>query len=228
DGDTVPGIVGYEMDRSWPEYPAPPGANRTLLSHSPFTVPYNGQPDYANSSIYQAPSGAWVFASGTLGWSWGLDNYFHTNADPRIQRTTANLLDAFIHGAPVVDHLKVSAAATVTAGQPFNVTVTAQNAQGNTVPSYSGTVHFTSSDTSSGVVLPPDATLTNGTGTFSVTLVKAGAQTVTATDKATATITGQVSVNVGGSGAATFGITGPSNAVSGQALNITVTAKDAQ
>src|SRR5438309_5481367 len=182
DGDSVPALVGYEADRWFSQYPQPNAVSGTytLLSNSPF-----GSSDHANSSIYQAPSGAWVFASGTMNWSRGLGD-FHSPPDPRIQRTTANLLDAFVHGAPVVDHLSVSAAATVTAGQPFSVTVTAQNAQGNTVPSYSGTVHFTSSDTSSGVVLPPDATLTNGTGTFSVTLVKAGAQTVTATDEATA------------------------------------------
>ncbi|TMF72427.1 MAG: hypothetical protein E6I18_17025, partial [Chloroflexi bacterium] len=135
DGDTVPGIVGYEMDRFMSEYPAPPGTNRTLLSHSPFTNALQ-LPDYANSSIYQAPSGAWVFGSGTLSWNWGLDDYYHNATDPRIQRTTANLLDAFINGAPVVDHFAVTGPASGTAGQAFNVTVSAVNAQGNAVTSY--------------------------------------------------------------------------------------------
>jgi N,N-dimethylformamidase beta subunit-like protein len=224
DGDVVPGIVGYEMDRFMSNYPAPPGTNRTLLSHSPFVV--FGQSDYANSSIYQAPSGAWVFATGTLSWNWGLDNFYYNVADARIQRTTANLLDAFVNGAPTVDHLAVSGPASATAGQSFNVTVSAVNAQGNTVPSYSGRVHFTSSDTSSGVVLPADATLTNGTGSFPVTLTKAGAQTVTATDTASVTITGRASIAIGPAAAANLGLVAPTSAKATQPFNVTVTLTD--
>src|SRR5438132_479455 len=160
DGDTVPGIVGYEMDRFMSEYPAPPGTNRTLLSHSPFTNALQ-LPDYANSSIYQAPSGAWVFGSGTLSWNWGLDDYYHNATDPRIQRTTANLLDAFINGAPVVDHFAVTGPASGTAGQAFNVAT-----------GYRGTVHFTSSDALA--TLPTNYTFSAadaGVHQFSVTLV---------------------------------------------------------
>ena len=95
DGDTVRGIVGYEMDRYWSEFPAPVATSRTLLGQSPYTTG-NGLPDVANSSIYQAPSGAWVFAAGTISWSWGLDNFNgHAFADARIQQTTANILNAF-------------------------------------------------------------------------------------------------------------------------------------
>lgn len=55
----------------------------------------------AQSAIYHAPSGACVFNAGTMSWSWGLDtpNQFFASidyADSRIQKTTANLLDAFI------------------------------------------------------------------------------------------------------------------------------------
>jgi hypothetical protein len=71
----------------------------TLLSSSSF--PASNTTDFANSSVYQAPSGAWVFAAGTIGWSYGLDNYSGANAvDPRIQQTTANVLNAFLNGAP--------------------------------------------------------------------------------------------------------------------------------
>src|SRR5438094_790099 len=167
DGDTVPGIVGYEMYRDMSNYPAPNTTNRTLLSHSPYTDT-SGLADYASSSIYQAPSGAWVFAAGTMSWSWGLDNYSTgIQPDARIQQTTANLLNAFLFGAPTLHALKLTAPASAITGQPFTVSVTAENARGNPVTSYSGTVHFSSSDTSSGVVLPPDSTLTTGQGTFS-------------------------------------------------------------
>src|SRR2546428_958950 len=65
DGDVVRGIVGYESDAYMPDYPPPNSTNQTLLSRSPFTDPSTGALSYRHSSIYQAPSGAWVFASGT-------------------------------------------------------------------------------------------------------------------------------------------------------------------
>src|SRR5262249_2775525 len=71
---------------------------------------------------------------------------------------------------------------TITAGGSTTVTVTAYDAYGNVATGYGGTVHFTSSDGQA--VLPADATLTNGTGTFSVTLKTAGSQTVIVTDTA--------------------------------------------
>src|SRR5207245_7005226 len=63
DGDVVPGIVGYEVDSFLASYPPPNSANQTLLSQSPVTDT-GGVAGYSNSSIYQAPSGAWVFAAG--------------------------------------------------------------------------------------------------------------------------------------------------------------------
>src|SRR6266550_1606995 len=225
DSDSVPGIVGYAMDRYMANYAGPNATSRTILAESPFTDG-GGTPDRAETSLYQAPSGAWVFASGTSSWNWGLDNLDHAIADPRIQRTTTNLLNAFLFGAPIVDHLRVTAPATAIAGDPVSVTVVAENVQGTPVTSYSGTVHWTSSDTSSGVVLPADATLTGGQGTFQVTLTKAGAQTVTATDTQTATLTGQASLTVRAAAAASLTLAAPSSVTMNQAFNVTVTAKD--
>lgn len=74
----------------------------------------------------------------------------------------------------------VTAPATATAGTAVNITVTAKDPFGNTATSYSGTVHFTSSDGSAS--LPANSTLTAGAGTFSVTFNTTGNQTVTATD----------------------------------------------
>ncbi len=98
DGDHIPGLVGYEADtlfadNLFPDYPQPISDNYTLLSASPFTA-YDGQQVTANSSIYQAPSGAWVFATGTMSWSWGLNR--EGLVSPAIQITTANILDHFI------------------------------------------------------------------------------------------------------------------------------------
>ena len=110
DGDVVAGIVGYETDRLTTDYPPPNTTNQVLLSHSAYTNT-DGLPDYANSSIYQAPSGAWVFASGTMSWSWALDNYGQGVAtDARIQGATANLLNAFAPSPPPAVHdLKLAA-----------------------------------------------------------------------------------------------------------------------
>jgi hypothetical protein len=93
DGQTVPGIVGNEVDSLDPAYPGPAALSYVTLSSSPLGGP--GRP--AESSVYQAPSGAWVFAAGTLGWSLGLDG---PTADARLQRATANVLDRFVGTPP--------------------------------------------------------------------------------------------------------------------------------
>ena len=104
DGDSIPGIVGYECDKQQPDYPSPaavPGTH-VRLSDSPFTTSTTS-PDGANQAgtehgnavVYQAASGAWVFNAGSIEWSWGLYNHGPRNsADPRIQRMTANILNA--------------------------------------------------------------------------------------------------------------------------------------
>src|ERR1700719_1312402 len=71
---------------------------------------------------------------------------------------------------------------------PFSFTVLALDASNNTVASYSGTVHFTSSDAQA--MLPADSTLANGTKSLSVTLESVGSQTIMATDTVTTAITG--------------------------------------
>src|SRR5205823_5393542 len=200
DGDAVPGIVGYEMDKFMPGYPAPNAISRTLLSQSPFTDA-GGNPDISNSSLYQAPSGAWVFAAGTMACvvlppdstlinGQGTCSVTLARAGPETLTAAdaANRLSASVNqtvSAAPAGKLALSAAtATPTAGSSFSFTVTAQDAFGNTDAGYAGTVHFSSSDTSAGVILPPDSTLTSGQGTFSATLINAGAQTLTASDAA--------------------------------------------
>jgi len=120
---------------------------------------------------------------------------------------------------------------SVTAGGAQTLTVTAQDASGNTVTGYRGTVHFTSSDGQA--VLPADYTFTStdaGTHTFSsgVTLKTAGSQTVTATDTVTSSITGsQSGIAVSAAAADHFSLSGPSSVASGAAFDLTVTVLDA-
>jgi hypothetical protein len=84
--------------------------------------------------------------------------------------------------AATATHFAISAPASATAGSAFGITVTALDPFNNVATGYTGTVHFGSSDGNAS--LPGDATLTGGTGSFSVTLRSAGAQTLTATDTA--------------------------------------------
>ena len=95
-------------------------------------------------------------------------------------------------------HFTVTAPTPDTAGVPFSVTVTAFDANNNVATGYTGTVKFGSSD--GAAVLPPNSSLTNGVGGFSVTLNTQGNQSVTATDTANALLTGTVTVNVLASG----------------------------
>jgi hypothetical protein len=116
-------------------------------------------------------------------------------------RAEAKAVSVVIDGVAVLQHAGVTfipgaAAALVVsgpsgpqaAGAAFTVTVTARDAFGNLATGYAGTVHLTSSD--GAAILGADSTLTGGVGTFGVTLRTAGAQTVAATDTASAAVTG--------------------------------------
>src|SRR5262249_36970910 len=74
--------------------------SQTLVSNSPVNS-VHGWTDVSNASIYQAPSGAWVFAAATHQWSWGLTDvpYHFYSPDTRIQRTTQNILDRFVQSS---------------------------------------------------------------------------------------------------------------------------------
>ncbi|OII61549.1 phosphoribosylamine--glycine ligase [Streptomyces sp. CC53] len=90
EGDALPGLVAGEADRYFPRTPLPDHQCRILLAHSPYRDG-GGALRHQETSLYRAPSGALVFASGTLGWSPALDRPGHVDA--RVQRATANLLD---------------------------------------------------------------------------------------------------------------------------------------
>ena len=122
-------------------------------------------------------------------------------------------------------HFSVDAVPTATVGAAFSFVVTALDGSNNTVNSYTGTVHFTSSD--GNAVLPKNSRLRNGVGNFSATLETSGSQTISATDTLTASITG-TAIAVLVSGPAThFVVTSPTNATAGMAFSFTVSARDA-
>jgi hypothetical protein len=112
------------------------------------------------------------------------------------------------------------------AGELHDIVVTAKDAFGNTVSSYTGTARLTSSDSQ---FTPVEAAFADGKHTFSVALKTAGSQSLTATDKATSSITGMLgNITVTPDVAATLLVAGyPTPAVAGEPHSITVTAKDA-
>jgi hypothetical protein len=91
-------------------------------------------------------------------------------------------------------HLSLSGPANSQARATFKLTVSALDAANNVSAAYSGTVHFTSSD--SQAKLPVDSTLAAGTAQFSATMESSGTQTLTATDTASASINGSSSISV--------------------------------
>ncbi|MET7639394.1 N,N-dimethylformamidase beta subunit family domain-containing protein [Streptomyces sp. NPDC005438] len=93
EGTELPQLVAGEADRYFPRTSLPEHDERLLLAHSPYQD-VRGTRRHQETSLYQAPSGALVFASGTFAWSPTLDRPGHV--DDRVQRVTANLIDHII------------------------------------------------------------------------------------------------------------------------------------
>jgi hypothetical protein len=94
-GDALRGLLGYEVDSMSGDGPA--GIVR--LAHSPFVD--QGRTRYADMTIYTAASGALVFATGSMQWNWGLDDYnvpeWHTpRTNPAAQQITRNVLNRML------------------------------------------------------------------------------------------------------------------------------------
>jgi len=123
-------------------------------------------------------------------------------------------------------HFSIAAPATATAGTAISLSVNALDASNNVTASYSGTVHFTSTDAQATV--PANSTLTNGTGMFSATLNTLGNQTITATDTTAASVTGNSSaISVGSAAPTHFSVKALRAANPGTSLSFSVTALDA-
>lgn len=68
-GSTYNGLVGVEIDRAYPIAGTP--ADLQVVAHSPVQCGSVG-PTYSDMTYYTAPSGAGVFASGSMNWAVGL------------------------------------------------------------------------------------------------------------------------------------------------------------
>lgn len=132
-----------------------------------------------------------------------------------------------VRPGPAVSFSVTGFSATPTAGAAGNVTVTARDLYGKVATGYTGTVHLSSSD---GIaVLDADSTLTDGVGTFAVTLKTAGSQSITATDTLSGSITGSQSGIVVGASTlyrAAFTTAPRATATAAQPLNPVIEAQD--
>ena len=100
DGDSIPGLVGYEYDRQYDG--GTPGA-ATVLARSPL-VDIFGRPGTSEAVYYRAPSGALVFGAGSIYFARALDDFstgpYRGQRDPRVERLVANLFKDAL-GIPV-------------------------------------------------------------------------------------------------------------------------------
>ena len=104
-GNAIPGLLGYEVDGINRARMIPQNSSRdevihlTTLFETP-VVDRQNKPLLCHGTIYRARSGANVFASGTMQWSWGLDDYNvqqglrTSRLSHVVERVTQNILAA--------------------------------------------------------------------------------------------------------------------------------------
>jgi hypothetical protein len=98
-GERFPGMVGPEYDRVNPVVPTPRPIE--VLAHSPLTCNYSSS--YADTAYYTVPSGAGVFAAGTMRWVCALrgkkcGHDVPNKAKPFAETVTETVLRAFAAG----------------------------------------------------------------------------------------------------------------------------------
>jgi uncharacterized repeat protein (TIGR03803 family) len=189
---------------------------------------------YANGTVFGLPQG-----SSTI---WTLASFNSTNgASPNaglIMDSSGNLYGATSAGGAygngtvfeVVRGVayRISGVPSTTAGAPQQVTVTVLNADLTTDTGYTGTIHFTSSD--SHAALPADYTFQSsdqGVHTFTATLYTAGSQSITGTDTSNNLLSNTLGVTVTPAALTRLVISGPSSVRANNAFSVTVTAADA-
>jgi hypothetical protein len=186
----------------------------------------------ADYSFTAADNGQHVFTNGVTLYTVqppGANAQFVTATDTVTSSITGTGHD-FVRAAAMAGY-QLSVPAAVAAGSPFSVTVTAVDPSGNRATSYTGTVHFTSSDGAG--ALPADYTFTSseaGVHTFTsgVTFTTLGSQTLTATDAANSAFTASATTTVNPEVQGLHFVVRPSvsSTTAGSPFSVTVTALD--
>ena len=196
---------------------------------------YTGKPALSISTGTINPTVTGAFSNGV--WT-GTVTTTGAGSDVTIMATDGShsgSSNSFNVNSGVANRLVVSSGTSQVAGVAFSVTVTARDAFGNTATSYTGRVHFSSSEAGSGVSLPSDYKFQSGdlgihTFTNGVTLMTVGTGVwVTATDTSTGSITGsQTGITVTRGGVVNVVISPSGSSVTaGASKTYSATASDA-
>src|SRR5207248_1374856 len=98
-GDHLSDLLGYESDRMYGN--ASQGTQR--LAHSPYTS--RGRRGYSDMTVWSAQPGPVIFATGSMNWNLGLDDYRAPDEVERVpvsshaQQITRNVLRRFVEDA---------------------------------------------------------------------------------------------------------------------------------
>jgi hypothetical protein len=99
-GAVLTGMLGYEVDRVDP-VSSPAGIR--ILASSPYEACLDDtcsmrETRYAHMTCYSASSGAVVFATGSMQWTWGLDDFgpWGDRVQAAVQQMTRNVLNRFV------------------------------------------------------------------------------------------------------------------------------------
>uniref|UniRef100_A0A7S4MHL7 N,N-dimethylformamidase beta subunit-like C-terminal domain-containing protein n=1 Tax=Odontella aurita TaxID=265563 RepID=A0A7S4MHL7_9STRA len=129
DGDKIPGMLGYEVDRIRTEWGQGQHAvDVTKLFETPL-IDRKGRKFLSHGATYTASSGANVFAAGTMFWSWGLDDYGvmeglrSSRLNEPVERMTWNIFGAAdIRRSGEVNGFSQGAVSNVVRGNVTNAT----------------------------------------------------------------------------------------------------------
>ena len=193
--------------------------NDTDSDKSPLTANLTSAP--AHGTLNLASDGTFTYTP-DAGFS-GVDSFTYIANDGTAD---SNVATVNLNVNPVSLHL--TSIPSTTAGIDQNFTVDAEDASGNTLTNYAGTVAFSSSDVQAG--LPATyafGTADQGVHTFSVTLKTAGSQNITVQDAVNGLTTGQTGILVSAAAASKLSLSGlPAGATAGAKLEFSITAFD--
>ena len=167
-GSAITGLLGYEASAEAGNQPA----DTILLAHSPYTAP-NGSTAYGDMTVYQAASGATVFSTGTVQWSWGLSDISPWGpttsiVNPVAEQITQNVLGEFINSSASPT---ASATGTPTATPKSSASATPTAVLATPTPTIAASPSATPTPGAVQITAPLNGA--NVAGTVSITLVKA-------------------------------------------------------
>ena len=126
---------------------------------------------------------------------------------------------------PVTRYYLSPLPSSATAGEMTVLTVIALDSHGNLVPDYAGRAHFSSSDPTA--QLPADGGFTFGVKQVSVSIQRAGSQTVTVSEVGGTVTATTNAVHVSAAAASRLAVTGPGSVVAGASATYQAAAFDA-